>query len=471
MSVVNRWKGKAWSVLIGVVLVLVTGCQPLVILPVDAENAPSLPTDPVAVTEPGTALPEPTATPSTPKPIPDEPTEASTPTIETEPVERAPTRAALGVRLEVLTEGDVPDTWILNGEGVNNFRPGDSLIIYGVLVQDAEIAIAQVQVVAQNPNSLIVQVVLVHPTQHVRSKQRADADLSILEASVLLPAASFADGYILADNRIRLTPHHDLSVGALFQAYEAQMIGQRIADYLPFNPPVLMEVTGIGVTGEVASVALTSGDWPQVGTLISNLGVETLPTPTNTPAPQPPTATPITEATPDAVATAVAEQNAQQTAVAATLTAQVPSSGGGTGGGGEGAISTPVPTARIIVAPQIQDPLWGESRQGWTTVRWRYDGQLQPGQGFDLILWYIDENRRRGVIDARTVAEKLERHGNNEYSVYVNLSAAEAAKQYCDAKYLLAVTIVDLEPYRHVGPQSDAVQIQVAPVSPDGQCS
>lgn len=376
------------------------------------------------------------------------------------PSEAAPNATTLHqINLHVLTGGDTIDTWILSGEGLDEIHTGDSLIVYGVIVQGTEVAIAQVQVIAQNPGSLIVQVVLQHPEQPVRSGMRADANLNMLEESMLVPAADFADGYLLEKERIRLRKGHDLTVGALFQAYEAQKIGQRISDYLPFSPPILMRITGIGVSNEVASAELVSGEWPQVGTLVSNMGVDATPTATHTPLA---TATPVpapTE-TPNVVATIVADRLQQETAVAATLTAQVaPRQQPPTN-------MTPIPAARTI---EILDPRWGDSRQGWQTVRWRYSGQLQPGEGFDLVLWYIEENRQRGVTDARAIADKLERHGNNEFSVLVNLSAAESAKQYCDAKYLLAVTVVQLEPYKRIGPQSDAVQIQVAPL-PGGPC-
>jgi hypothetical protein len=130
--------------------------------------------------------------------------------------------------------------------------------------------------------------------------------------------------------------------------------------------------------------------------------------------------------------------------------------------------STPSKSPPAII--EILDPKWADSRQGWQTVRWRYKGELQPGQGFDLILWYVlDQKRKPGLIDARIIAEKLQYHSNGEYSVLVNFSAAEAVKQYCDAKYLLSVTVVELDPYKRIGPESAGVQIQVAPL-PGGAC-
>lgn len=130
--------------------------------------------------------------------------------------------------------------------------------------------------------------------------------------------------------------------------------------------------------------------------------------------------------------------------------------------------STPAKAAATTI--EILDPKWADSRQGWQTVRWRYKGELKPGQGFDLILWYVlDQKRKPGLTDARLIAEKLQRHSNGEYSVLVNFSAAEAVKQYCDAKYLLTVTVIELDPYKRIGPESAGVQIQVAPL-PGGPC-
>lgn len=135
-----------------------------------------------------------------------------------------------------------------------------------------------------------------------------------------------------------------------------------------------------------------------------------------------------------------------------------------------GATLQSTPAKSSAGAIEILDPKWSDSRQGWQTVRWRYNGELQPGQGFDLILWYVlDKKRKPGLTDARIIAEKLQHHSNGEYSVLVNFSAAEAAKQYCDAMYLLSVTVVELDPYKRIGPESDAIQIQVAPL-PGGPC-
>ncbi len=453
--------------LIGVVLILMTGCQSLVAPLQMLATLASTPTAPSLSNGTDATLLEQPATPSTTVSV------EEIPPVTVAIAKATPQPTTLDdIHLIVRTEGDGPNIWILDGDGVTRFHPGDSLIVYGVLIQGTETAIAQVQVIAQNPTSLLVQVMLVHPGQDVRSGLRADANLAMLEESMLIPAADFADGYVLADRRIRLRPGHDLAVGTRFQAYEAQKIGQRISDYLPFTPPILMQVMAIGVTGEVAAAELISGEWPQVGTLVSNAGVDPAPTATDTPIPELPTATslptvavtatslPTVAVTPDMVATGVAEQNMQQAAIAATLTAQIARPTVNL------PVNTPIPSARTI---EILDPTWSESRQGWQTVRWRYTGALQPGQGFDLILWYIEEDRRRGITDARAIAEKLERHANNEYSVLINFSAAAAVEQYCDAKYLLAVTVVELEPYRQIGPQSAGVQIQVAPL-PGGAC-
>lgn len=504
MILVSIWKKHFGVILLSIALITLVGCQPIE-LP-EMENAALAPQNPSTPDTPSTDLPAPTANISVTNTLSQ--TETISQTIAAQSPEAAPTEVAttevqplatgrvktvLDIALKVVTEGDVPGTWILDGEGVGDVNPGESVIIYGVLVQGTEAAIAQAQVIAQSADSLIVQILLEHPRQDVRSGLRADANLSQLEASVLIPAASFADGYVLSNERIRLRADHDLAVGTVFQAYEPQMIGQRIADYLPFAPPLMMRVTNIGVTGEVASAELVSGDWPKVGTLISNLGVTeadaiasnaptvtpipsqatpappalTPPTPTWTPISTPtatwtpqPAATTAGAATPDAVATGVAEEYAVQTAVAATVAAQVQPTNT------PPRISTPVPPAAYI---EILDPVWAESRQGWHTVRWRYTGALRSGQGFDLLLWYVKEDRRRGVTDARKIAANLQHLGNNEYSVEVNFSAAAAVSQYCDAKYLLAVTVVQLDPYTHIGPQSDGVQIQVAPL-PGGPC-
>jgi hypothetical protein len=124
------------------------------------------------------------------------------------------------------------------------------------------------------------------------------------------------------------------------------------------------------------------------------------------------------------------------------------------------AAPTPRPSSAVleIIQPRAQESIIGKYE-----VRWRYRGELAPGQGFDLILWYPDDDKRRGIADAQYIAQNLIRHGNGEYSVAVNFSGAPAVLQYCDASYWLIVTVVQLDPYQRTGAESKGINVQVRP--------
>ena len=218
--------------------------------------------------------------------------------------------------LFILTEDDRRSTWFISGPMVANFEMGDFLIVYAEIVPGTEIAIAQLRVIAENPTSLLAQTVLVNPRERVRSGLRVDGNLEMLSSSELVPAEEFAVGYLLEAGRIRLRSNSNVVPGTVIQAYEAQMIGGTVSDYLPFDPPLLMRVTQIGVSGVIASVVLEEGTkWPLAGTLVSDRGVVPTPTATSTATPVPPTATPSPTAVPAQLPTATPAPAACQTPV------------------------------------------------------------------------------------------------------------------------------------------------------------
>jgi len=200
------------------------------------------------------------------------------------------------------------------------------------------------------------------------------------------------------------------------------------------------------------------------------------PVPTDTPTPVPTdTPTPVPTDTPTPVPTFTAAPVHTATPLPAVIVTQVPAS-----------TAAPRPTFTVTALPtlaplssyniRILVPEWGQSFQGWDDVRWSYNGPLQPGQGFELCLWYIGgdgrpaDTRCLGVEDARTTTSNTTYLGNYEYVAKdIYFSDAQMVAQYCDAKYMLVIRLVNLEPYAELGPKSEGVQIQVAPL-PNGPC-
>lgn len=269
----------------------------------------------------------------------------------------------------VLTEGDRSHTWIIGGPVTGNFQAGDFLNVYTEIVPGTEIAIAQLRVININPTSLLAQTTLINPKQKMRSGLRVDGNLEMLSASELVPAEEFALGYLLESNRIRLRPGSEVSSGMVLQAFEGQIIGGRISDYLPFSPPILMRVTQIGISGVIASVTLEGHQkWPQAGTLVSDLGVEPTPTPTYTSTPVLPTATPLPTLLPT---------------VAVTL---VPT-------------KTPPPvTCQVEVDPELMT-YWAQAELGcplsFSSIAWASYTPYQTG----FMLWRRDTNQVYGLFN------------------------------------------------------------------------
>ena len=158
--------------------------------------------------------------------------------------------------------------YLVKGTGTDRIDLGNNLVVYAEIVPGTEVAIALVRVVNRNPDSLTIQPVLIHPESKIRSTLRVDADISNLSTSELIPDADYAVGYMLDDGKIFLRPSVDITVGANVQALQLELIDDLVVDALPFNPPVIMRVTAIGSTGNVARVEIVEGEWPPKGTLV-----------------------------------------------------------------------------------------------------------------------------------------------------------------------------------------------------------
>lgn len=426
--------------------------------------------------------------------------------------------------LETGVRGDA-DTHLIAGTGFERFHAGDDLVVYSTTDVGSELAIALVRVVTVNPRTLSAQTIFLDPNATITPNLRVDENSTQLIGSNLQPVPFIpADAYLDKEGSLYIVNGKELTEGTELNALQFATNDTRIIDAY-IDRSILVRVEAIGLLGRTAQVTLEKGDWPEVGTLFAVV-VQSTPTPTHTatrvpptvphtptathsptatetppatatdtPVPPPtatpphtpiviPTATPvIPAATPDESGpnlletSAAATVSAQQTIaaiVAASLTAQAPTP----------QPATPVPTnpqppAQPTDAPtaaptepagaiEMIYPTWAGSIQAWTTLRWRYSEPLQPGQSFDFILRYIDDTRQWGIEDANLIASKIKDHGNGEYSVEINVSHAPMVKQYCDAKYMLSVIVIELDPYKKIGPRSPEEQVQVAPISTTG---
>ncbi|HRW10345.1 MAG TPA: effector-associated domain EAD1-containing protein [Caldilineaceae bacterium] len=176
-----------------------------------------------------------------------------------------PTATAPGLR--VLDDGLSAHTYFIEGQGITAYELGDELLVYAEPNPGIEVAIALLEVVGKGPNSLTAQALLVHPQYPIRARMRVDGNLAFLSKSQLVPVFDYADGYVLGEGRVRLRPDHQLAVGTALQALSFARVDGEIIDALPTD--TVLTITGMGVDGAIAAVALVSGTWPVTGTVVA----------------------------------------------------------------------------------------------------------------------------------------------------------------------------------------------------------
>lgn len=169
--------------------------------------------------------------------------------------------------LRILDTGSTNNTYLIEGNSHTQFKLGDDLVVYAEPNPGTEVAIALLEVIRINPTSLTAQVILIDPETEIRTRMRVDDQLTFLSTSQLVPVFDYADGYLLRPSRIRLRPNHELAVGAQLQALEFERIRGEIVDAL--RTDTMMQITNIGVDGQVAVVKLITGTWPMTGTIVS----------------------------------------------------------------------------------------------------------------------------------------------------------------------------------------------------------
>ena len=157
---------------------------------------------------------------------------------------------------------------IITGKNLDQYRVGDSLVLYVFLETGVEISIALLKVVSKNPETLAAQVILKNPDYEIRPNLRLDNNLIQLSQADLIPNAEFAQGYILSNGQVRLKPDSTFTIGDRLEAIRPVIIEEQIIDYVPFQPPIKLEVTNLGLEGNIAIVVLEGQMWPEPGTIV-----------------------------------------------------------------------------------------------------------------------------------------------------------------------------------------------------------
>ena len=180
-----------------------------------------------------------------------------------------PTAATTDLR--ILDAGLSDNTYLIEGAGSAQINIGTDLVVYGEPNPGTEVAIARLLVVGKNPETLTAQALLIDPAFKIRTRMRVDDNLAYLAESQLVPVFDYVVGYLLQPDRLRLRPNHGLVVGTSLQALAFERSGEAIIDAFPLTPASQMQITALGVDGEVAAVDLLTGTWPVTGTIVGLL--------------------------------------------------------------------------------------------------------------------------------------------------------------------------------------------------------
>jgi len=191
-------------------------------------------------------------------------------------------------------------------------------------------------------------------------------------------------------------------------------------------------------------------------TLVAEIPGET---PTQPPANQPPVGQPTAFAT----STPLPTFTAAAIQALSSPTPRPTTVGGGT--------AVPLPTVTLplpiqsISAPQPIAPTAGTVIQEKTggSFKWRWEGQLEANQGFELLIWYGEEphygaygpNEFQGIVQKPTGNDPI-------YSANLIIDGADSIQRNGARDYDWSVVVVQLEPYQRIGAEGNPLTFTYA---------
>jgi hypothetical protein len=131
---------------------------------------------------------------------------------------------------------------------------------------------------------------------------------------------------------------------------------------------------------------------------------------------------------------------------------------------------TPEPTVPIpapgITAPILQFPADGDSvaAENPTNFKWQWNGILQEGWGFEVLIWQEKEDPHYGAYDARELTEKLLKHqADGTYTASFKVEAAQSVTQHRAGNYYWSVVVVQLDPkYERIGSEAPPHKLHIS---------
>jgi hypothetical protein len=182
--------------------------------------------------------------------------------------------------LYILSTGNRENSYFIGGDDIDKFGVGDRLVVYDVLIRDAEQRIGLLQITATLPNTLEAVALLIDTSFPIRPNLRLDDQIEMISTAELTPANESAIGFILEEPTIYLLPGHDVQVSSELEALALTSGEGGGIDYLSFPEQVILEVESIGLQNSLARVRLKSGRWPETGTILVLVTVAPPPEPT-----------------------------------------------------------------------------------------------------------------------------------------------------------------------------------------------
>ena len=359
-------------------------------------------------------------------------------------------------------------TYLISGTQAASFSLGDELVVYDQ-VAGTEIAIALLKVIVQNPDSLTAQEILIHTNRSIRPTQRVDGNRAFLSTSELVPAAPYAVGYIRNEDSIRLRPNSGVKQGSVLEALELEVENQVILDALPFSPPLLLLVTAVGASGNIARIEpIEEDDRATVGMLVrftektvptststhtatATANVTSIPSPTIFPVRTSLTSTPTSTETytPGPTPTVIA------TPPPLTATPTVSATPIPTSTSTRVIVPTPI-GAPILVSPEANESIDVNQR---TTFSWKWQGELQSNQGFEVLIWR-DGTFDSGAHDAQ-MTKGITPDANGIYSISLNIENAAGVNG--NGEYNWSIALVQLSPkYLRIDNSAPAYKITIS---------
>lgn len=127
---------------------------------------------------------------------------------------------------------------------------------------------------------------------------------------------------------------------------------------------------------------------------------------------------------------------------------------------------TPIPQ---VSAPMLLDPLDGANAiQGrGTTFKWRWNGELTEGWGFEVRIWKAGDPDHFGAFAAHEMMQYVARQPDDIYAVTLLVEGAYSVQRHGAGEYQWSVAVVRLDPYLPIGAEASPYRLfYVVPGSP-----